>query len=164
MSGIGYLWFRFQVITFAADQAQFVGGSFWASGWFPHHLKCLALVFIIPGMMLDIVQQVSSDYLSSWSSSIFEVRLITHDHTRQVWHGRSTVPCTGSHTRWCDAIRSWLPFQLTWVLWAPGLSICSFVFCQDSLLDYLHASRTHRHPCLGAKRTLVLYLERGRMK
>jgi len=56
------------------------------------------------------------DLAQFWGS----VRL-PHDHTHQVWHNRPPVPCAGSHTRWCDAIRNWLPFQLTWTLWVPGL-------------------------------------------
>ena len=54
--------------------------------------------------MLDILQQVSSGYVSRCSSSILGVPLIiSHDHTHQVLHGRPPIPCTGGHTRWCDA-------------------------------------------------------------
>jgi len=38
-----------------------------------------------------------------------------------LWHGRPSVPCTGSYSIWRDAMSNWLPFQLTWILWAPGL-------------------------------------------
>jgi len=39
----------------------------------------------------------------------------------QLWHGRPPVPCTGSHTRWRDAIRNWLPIQINCIYWAPSL-------------------------------------------
>ena len=77
--------------------------------------------------MLEILQQVSSGYLSRKSSLILGITLITsHDHTHQVRHGRPPARRTVSHTRWCDTIRNWLPFQITWTVWAPTvtLSVC----------------------------------------
>ena len=41
----------------------------------PHHLKYMAFAFIILGIVLDILQQVSSGYLLSWSSSVWGGRL-----------------------------------------------------------------------------------------
>ena len=86
--------------------------------------------FIVCGIMLDILQQVISVYLTSWSSSILGVQLNTPtttttscdtaDHQFLV---QDTRWCDTSHTRWCDTSRTWLPFQLTYTLWAPSLVI-----------------------------------------
>jgi len=67
--------------------------------------------------MLDISQQISSCYLSSWSSLILGVPLST---PHQLWQDRPSASCTGSFTTWRDVIRNWLPFRLTWTLWAPA--------------------------------------------
>ena len=44
-------------------------------------------------------------------------------------------PCT----RWCDAIRNWLPFQLTWTLWASAL-LPSLRYFSVTLIGLLCAS------------------------
>jgi len=80
----------------------------------PHHLKRLALVICYSW---DYAGHLTTGYKwlpFRWSSSILGVQLNTpHDHTHQLWHGRPPVPCTGSHTRWCDTSKNWLPFQPT---------------------------------------------------
>jgi len=121
-SGVGHLVFlvlcwkfcdRFQVVTFLADLAQFSWVYFGGLGRSPTTLNVWHWSFFIRGIMLDILQQVISDYLSSWSSSILGVQFNNpHDHIHQLWHGRLPVPGAGSHTR-CGISRNWLPFQLT---------------------------------------------------
>ena len=110
MSGIGHLWFlelcwkfynRFQVVLpFQLISLDFgeVILSVWRGPLITQNVSHWSL--FIPGIMLDILQHVSSGYLSRCSSSSLGVPLIIpHDHTHQVLHGRPPIPCTGSHTR-----------------------------------------------------------------
>jgi len=87
-------------------------GSFWGLVVCSNTWNVWHWLFIISGNILDILQHISSGYLFNWSSTILRVPLNTpHNHTC-----RPSVPCTGSHTIWRDAIRNWLPFQLAWTL------------------------------------------------
>ena len=75
------------MVSFPADLAQFWGAILGSGGvWrglagVSHYLKCLALVIFIPGVMLDILHQVSSGCFYNWFSTILGV---PYDHTRQV--------------------------------------------------------------------------------
>jgi len=109
----------FQVVVFRANLVQLWGGHI-GGVWRRCHTtwNIWYRSFIIPENILDILQHISSGYLSSRSSSILGGPLSTpHNHTDQVWHWKPPDPCTGSYATWRDAIRNWLPFKLTWSLW-----------------------------------------------
>jgi len=101
----------------------------------PHHFKCLALV--VYSLFLGLswtycnrfqVITFPSDFkwlsfqlIFKWFPNFGGTVNHPHDHTHQMGSGRPPVSCTGNHPRWCDVIRNWFPFQLTWTFWAPGL-------------------------------------------
>jgi len=117
---------RFQLFTSPADLAQFFGGAGCFGGMTGvfHDLKYLASVVYYSWKYTGHLATYFKCFLSSWSRSILRVPLRTpHNHTDQLWHWRPPDPCTGSYATWSDAIRNWLPFQITWNLPGPCLKV-----------------------------------------
>jgi len=101
-------------IGFLRRWSRIFGWPFWGClVGVSHHLKCLPFVIYYSW---DYTGHISTGF--KWQP--FELIYFNfwgivkhHDHSHQMWHGRPSVPCTGSYTTGRYEIWNWLLFQLT---------------------------------------------------